>query len=215
MRIILLLLILANLMFYVWAHGYWGRREEGREPQRLAMQIAPERLNVAVIDSSPAALLNTVEACRLVRGLALNEAQRLLALAREKLPDLKMLVKPGEAPAILYWVHISSQPSRFAVDKKVEELKRLGVTDFSVMSDDGVDKFAISLGLFNTEQDANQYLKELLNRGVRSAKVQMRENLLDKDQLEIRGPTELLDKQLPELLSGQPNANTTDCPVLP
>ncbi|MDD5176925.1 MAG: hypothetical protein PHQ05_10925 [Sterolibacterium sp.] len=209
------MLILANLMLFVWAQGFLGPQEEGREPQRLAMQIAPERLRVEVIESSPATLPPAAEACRLVRGLAPNEAQHLLIQAKGKLPDLKTVVKASQARAILYWIYIPPQPSRFAVDRKLEELKKLGVTNFSAMLDEGADKFAISLGLFNTEKEANQHLQELLKRGVRSAKMQMRENLLDKDQLEVRGPADLLEKQLSELLSGQTNARTTDCPTGP
>lgn len=212
LRVVLLLLILANLMFYVWAQGFLGAQEEGREPQRLTMQIAPEKLHVDVIDSSLATSLPTADSCRLVRGLALNEAQRLQTQVKEKLPDLEMVIKASEAPAILHWVYIPPQPNQLAVDRKLVELKRLGVTNYSVMLDEGADKFSISLGLFNTEQDANQYLQDLLKRGVRSAKVQTRENLLGKAQLEIRGSADLLTKQLPELLIGYANTSIADCP---
>lgn len=212
LRVVLLLLILANLLFFVWAQGLLGTQEDGREPQRLGMQIAPERLHVDVVDPSSTGLLSTAESCRLVRGLAADEAQRMRAQAEDKLPGLKVVVKVNETKSILHWVFLPPQPDRLAVDKKLAELRNLGVTNSSVMLEEGADKFAISLGLFNTAQLANEYLQELLKRGVKSAKVQMRENLLDKAQLEVRGPDDMLAKRLPELLSGHANASVVDCP---
>ena len=80
---------------------------------------------------------------------------------------------------------------------------------------EGADRFAISLVLFNTEKEAQAYFKEFLMLGLRSARVQMRESLLDKAQLEVRGSAEALARQLPELLGGQANARITECPSGP
>jgi len=40
------LLVFANLIFFVWAVGYLGGTDEGREPQRLMQQLHPEQLRV-------------------------------------------------------------------------------------------------------------------------------------------------------------------------
>ena len=119
LRVLLLLLILANLLFFVWSQGLLGLQEEGREPQRLSMQMAPEKLHVALVDSPPAPLPAPSESCRLVRGLASNDAQRLLAQAKEKLPELKIALKSNDAQAILHWVYIPPQANQFAVDRKL------------------------------------------------------------------------------------------------
>ena len=50
-RIVFLLLVFANLAVYVWAAGYLGGRDDGREPERLRNQLQPERLRVSVGDT--------------------------------------------------------------------------------------------------------------------------------------------------------------------
>ena len=210
LRIFSLLLILANLLFFVWAQGFLGGRDEGREPQRLSTQVMPEKLKVEVVDPERAAKA-AAEVCRLVRGLAPSEAQRLAAQAEEKLPGLRIAIKTNEAPANIYWVNIPGQASKAIAEQKLVELKQRGVINTPVILEDGAGRFVVSLGLFNTEQLANSYLQELVKRGVRAAQVQTRENVLDKAQLEVRGPAELLAKQLPELLSGQVGTSSGEC----
>lgn len=212
LRVLLLLLILTNLLYFVWAQGLLGTLDEGREPQRLNKQIVPEKLRATVIDPAPAA--TSAESCRLVKGLAPNDLQRLVALAEEKLPGLRFAVRNRETPSNLYWVYVPPQLNRLAAEKKQLELKNRGVSNLSVILEEGADKFAISLGFFDNEQLAGDYLQELQKRGVRSARIQMRENLLDKTQLEVRGAAETLAKQLPELINGQVAVSTVsigDC----
>ncbi len=211
LRLILLLLILANLLFFVWAQGWLGTRDEGREPQRLNQQIEPEKLQTTIADPKLAEQL--AESCRLVRGLAPGDMQRLLLLAQEKFPNLRFAVKNREAPSSVYWVFIPPQPNKFMADRKLFELKSLAVTNAAMIQDEGQDKYAISLGLFETEQLAGAYLQELQKRGVKSAKLQARENLLDKVHLEARGPAEILARHLPELIGGLPSASLGDCGV--
>lgn len=209
LRLILLLLVLANLLFFVWAQGWLGTRDEGREPQRLNQQIEPEKLQTTIADPKLAEQL--AESCRLVRGLAPGDMQRLLLLAQEKFPNLRFAVRNREVPSSVYWVFIPPQPNKFMADRKLLELKSLAVTDAAMIQDEGQDKYAISLGLFETEQLAGAYLQELQKRGVKSAKLQARENLLDKVHLEARGPAEILARHLPELIGGQPSASLSDC----
>jgi len=215
LRLIVLLLILANLLFLVWAQGWLGTRDEGREPQRLSKQIDPEKLQTTIVDpqlaDQPAD--QPAESCRLVRGLAPNDMQRLLLLAQEKFPNLRFALKNRETPSHLYWVFIPPQPNKFMAERKLIELKNLAVTNAAMIQDEGQDKYAISLGLFDTEQLAGAYLQDLQKRGVKSAKLQVRENLLDKAQLEARGPTDILARQLPELIGAQPSASLGDCSV--
>ena len=57
LRGVVVLLVLANALTWAWGQGQldflgWGRPEQ-REPQRLAQQIAPER--ILVVDGRPAA----------------------------------------------------------------------------------------------------------------------------------------------------------------
>lgn len=44
-----ILLVLANLLFFAWGQHYFGDAETGREPQRLARQLSPEKLRIVAI----------------------------------------------------------------------------------------------------------------------------------------------------------------------
>jgi len=76
MRVAFFLLVLANLCFFAWAQGYFGGREEGREPQRLKEQIQPEKMKVVVTGQpvvappAPSAPTAQQQACRRIDGLA-------------------------------------------------------------------------------------------------------------------------------------------------
>lgn len=206
------LLVLANLLFFVWTQGYLGVPANGREPLRLSNQLAPEKLRVIGSGATP---VQSQHNCRLVTGVALSELQRLQLQAREKFPDLRLTVKLNDAPKNIYWVLIPPLGNRLASDKKTVELKKLAIPAFSQILDEGPDQFAILLGVFNSELAAGDYLRELEKRGVRSAKLQARENPLDKAQLEARGSSEQLARQLAELLQGQATARSGDCAPVP
>jgi hypothetical protein len=212
-RALFFFLILANLLFFAWAQGYFGPLADGREPQRLNNQLVPEKLRVVGMETPASELAQTDQNCRLVTGIAVSEAQRLIAQAKERYPELRLALKLNESPKNVYWVLIPPLGNKLAADKKAAELKKRGIADFSVIPDEGPDQFAILLGLFNGEPAANDYMRELAKREVKSAKLQVRENPLDKARLEARGPADLLTKQLAELLGGQGAAKTSDCPA--
>lgn len=46
MRIVVLVLLLANVILFAWGQGYLGTQDAGREPQRIAQQVAPEKLRI-------------------------------------------------------------------------------------------------------------------------------------------------------------------------
>lgn len=211
LRAVFLFLILANLLFFAWAQGYFGSRDEGREPQRLANQLAPEKLRIVGVGTPPAAAAARVT-CLQVSGLAQSDAQRLSKLADEKFPGLQVLAKSVKNQPI-YWVLIPALANRLAADKKLGELKQLGLSDFSVVLEEGSYKFAISLGQFANEQAASEFLRDLEKRGVKSARLQVRDRPAEQILLEVRGPAALLDRQVPALLAGQVGAGIADCPA--
>ncbi len=227
-RLIFFLLLLANLMFFAWSHGYFGIAEEGREPQRLTSQLAPEKLRIlsrepapsasgwattaTPADNNPAADAATTTACRLVNDLSIEEAQQLQLKATEKLPDLKTQLKPIEIPPG-YWTFIPPQPTQVFVDKKMAELKKLNIpnfADFQPILEEGPDKFAISLGMFDEEAAANAHLKNLAKYGVRSAKLQLRSRAAEKAQIEFQGPPHAIQR----LVDITSTTNIGECPAV-
>ena len=58
---------------------------------------------------------------------------------------------------------------RADADKKANELRALGISDFFVVQEAGPVQFALSLGVFKTEEAANNHLAQLRSKGIRSA----------------------------------------------
>ncbi|HUW37134.1 MAG TPA: SPOR domain-containing protein [Rhodocyclaceae bacterium] len=216
-RTVFILLILANLLFFAWSQGYFGTRSNGHEPQRLAEQLSPEKLRVtstlAAAAAAPPAAAPPPQACRQVGGLNAAEAEHLRAKVGEQTPDLQLSVKTAEGQPDGYWVLIPPLPDRQATEKKLSELKRLGVSDYSLLTAAGPNQFAISLGLFKSRQAADERLQALVKRGVRSAQVQARVQPAVGVLLVVRGQTDTLARELPQLLSLFPAASVTDCPA--
>ena len=179
-RTIFIFVVLVNLIFFAWSSGYLGNGDEGREPQRLGQQLVPEKLRVLAA-MAPGGK-PPPEACRLIDGLSPDEAQRWRTEAQEKAPRLKITSKPVEELSS-YWVLVPPLPDKAAAEKKLSELKRLGVSGYQLIEEEGALKLAIVLGVFKTEQAGNEFLQALNKRGVRSARLQLREKTVTKVQL--------------------------------
>lgn len=203
LRLVFFLLIFTNLVFFAWTQGYLGDDDAGREPQRMTRQVAPDKLNV--VAAGPPAKA----ACRLVTGLPPAAAESFkAALAGNGIAvDIKLSEETES-----YWVHLPPQPNLAAAEKKAVELITLGVTDFYIVQDAGPARFALSLGLFKNQEAATEFLKDLTRRGVRSARIEVRDKPLQTARIEVQGPAAVVNKHLVELLSRQPDARAADCP---
>jgi cell division septation protein DedD len=199
-----LFLVFANLVFFAWAKGYFGARETGREPHRLNEQIAADKLRIVAAPPATAKL-----ACRLVAGLPADEAEGFRAMLSGY--GLAVEVRPEET-STSFLVFIPPQPNKATAEKKAAEVRKLGVKEFALLLDDNPDRFAVSFGLFKSEAAANALLKDLTKRGVRSARVEPREKSSSLRRATVKGPVELVDKRLPEVLAKLPDASASDCP---
>lgn len=70
-----------------------------------------------------------------------------------------------------YWVYIPPLKSKVAVNQKVAQLKARGVEEYFVVQDAGPWLNAISLGVFRTQEAAQNFLDELGTKNVRTAQV--------------------------------------------
>jgi len=105
---VLVLLVLANILLYAAGEGYFGGQEEGREPQRLANQLAPEKLRIvgsrpvspaANGNPAPAAAAKAPVACRALTGLSLEQARELEAelVAEARTSDWQVSIRLADA----------------------------------------------------------------------------------------------------------------------
>ena len=198
MRVAFFLLVLANLVFFVWAQGYFGGEAAGREPQRLADQLNPGKMTVAVREKT----VPVAQACRLVGGLGASDAESLHKALGEG-----VAMRPLEEKS--WWVSINALPNKAAADKKAAELKLLGITDFHVLQSES-GTFAVSLGVLDSEAAAAEFLQALGRKGVKSARVEAKAKV--PARFELRGPADVLAKRLPEAIAGIAGAGVADCP---
>ena len=111
-------------------------------------------------------------ACTEIGPLDAADARRFEArLAALDLGD-RQSRQTVQAQDVTSWlVHIPSQGSKEAADRKAAELRDLGVTNFYVMQGDSPLKYAISLGVFKTESGAQALLAQLGKQGVHTARI--------------------------------------------
>jgi len=70
-----------------------------------------------------------------------------------------------------FWVYIPPLRSKAAVNRKIGELRELGIKEYFAVQTPGPWLNAISLGVFKTRDSAQNFLDHLRAKGVRSAKV--------------------------------------------
>lgn len=68
-----------------------------------------------------------------------------------------------------YWVYIAPMKTHAQVEQKIAQLKARGVADYFVIQEAGPWQYAISLGVFKTEDAAKKFLGKLQAQGVKSA----------------------------------------------
>jgi hypothetical protein len=230
MRTVLLLLLLINLGFFAW-HRFLGDND-GAAAQIAALQISPQSIVPVAVETvsavapsstfvpqsraqgapSPASPAACVEWGPFTGG---EVARADGALATLTLPAGTTQRRVTEIDG--YWVNIPPMKSKGDVDRKVAELKALGVTEFFVVTDAGLWRNAVSLGLFKNEDAAVAELERLRGRGVRSAAVTRREKLLKQVTFFVREPVPATVARLTELQRDFPatEIKAGACPATP
>lgn len=175
MRVLVFLLILANLLFFVWTQGYFGS-SANPDALRVEQQLLADQISIVARGEAPAAVKAASaepaadKRCLEWAELTAADAGRLEGLLAEKFPAFKAARRAVPVNAS-YWVFIPPSANKQLADKKAAELKKLGVPEFFIVPDAGANQLAISLGIFSTEEAAKQRLEELRAIGVKSARV--------------------------------------------
>lgn len=205
------LLVLANLLFFAYAQGYFGR-PDNPDAIRLQKQMNPAQIQIVSrgeppaakegekkgeAESKPAAPEKPAETakaapgseiCLAWAGLSAADADRLAVLLTEKFEGFKLNRQAVGGEASSWWVFIPPLASKAEADKKASELKKLGVEDFQIIQDSGPNHWAISLGVFSSEAGAQKRLAQLKDKGVKSAKQNARNGKEASYTIEARGP---------------------------
>ncbi len=175
LRLVVVLLLLANGAFYAWSQGLLlplglGPAQQS-EPQRLEQQIRPEALRIASAEEArrlEAAAVPARPAECLVAGPIEDTTAEPLRQALQSWPAGSWTLEPVSEPA-RWIVYMGKYPAVENVTRKKAELRQLGVS-FETLSNPALE-LGLSLGGFATEAAAAQHLERLAERGVRTARV--------------------------------------------
>ncbi|HUJ85626.1 MAG TPA: SPOR domain-containing protein [Burkholderiales bacterium] len=215
MRTIFLLLLLANLAFFAWAH-YLAQPDAGSDAQPLARQIDPQKL--PIVSPAPARASAVAAA---PAAVAAADCVEWGSFTLTDLPAARKLLEPLALGARLseqqveetanWWVYIPPQGDRQGAQRKGAELKALGIDDFFVLQDEGSFQWAISLGVFRSEAAAQARLAALKEKGVRSAQVGARVSQVPKVWLRVRDTDPVLRARLRAVAQSIDGSELRDC----
>ena len=215
MRTFFLLLVAANLALFAWVR-YYAEAETASDPQPLGRQIEPEKIRI--ISASELSRLPPSKprpapdqaACVEWGGFAVADAPRV-EQALEPLALGARLTQNRTEETAGWWVFIPPQGSRQAAAKKAVELKALGIEDYFIVQDEGAQRWALSLGVFRTEEAAKARFEALRAKGVRTAQTGQRETQVLKVWFQVRNADSALQAKLRETALTFPGTEVRDC----
>ncbi len=184
------LLLLVNLVFFAFVQ--WGgvlTGEDKNMPNRPPLNAE----KIKLLEASPAAQATVSPPSAVPDATQVQPAGAAVCLEWGKFSGTDF-VRASAALASLnlgnklaqrqveynsgYWVYIPPAKTRAAADKKIVELKALGVGDYFIMQEPGKWHNAISLGVFKTGEAAHKFLDSLKAKGVKAAVVGERQSKL-------------------------------------
>ena len=176
LRLIVLLLLLANGGFYAWSQGLllpWGvGPTQQSEPQRVQQQIQPETVRVLPAQDLRQLETQVAQAPRPPECLqtpTLEPAQvGPVRAALESWPSGSWKLDAVNETA-RWIVYMGKYPSADQVARKRAELRQLGIS-FEALTNPALEP-GLSLGSYPTEVAAMEQMEALTGRGVHTARV--------------------------------------------
>jgi hypothetical protein len=182
-------------------------------PRAEEVPTAPARTEEVAVEPPAAPPRQATDAdrslaCFAYAGLDEADAQALERISRDISPDIRTSLQMIDPPSA-WWVRIPPAASRQIAERKVVELRGLGITDLFIVRDPGPNQNAISLGLFRTKSSARQHLADLETRRVRGAEIAARNPAVY--QIEVSGPASALTLLAERVASDLPDARRGEC----
>ncbi len=222
MRTFFLLVVAANLAFFAWT-TYFSPQDATSDPRPLGQQLDPDKLRILRGgDATPAAGPApppapkpapeplAVAACIEWGGFAIAEAPRA-ETALEPLALGPRLSQRRSEETASWWVYLAPEPSLQAAQKMADQLKKRGVDDVFVMQEAGRWRWALSLGVFSSEEAASNHREALRAKGVDRARVRSRDVQVQKVWLQVRGAEPALRARLMAIVAGFEGTELRDC----
>jgi len=220
MRIVVFLLVLANLLLVVWGRGYLGTPADS-DARRVEQQLQADQVRVVARGEAPGTSQrkeegdrtggrSTSETCQVWSELASDEADQIEKLLGEQFAAFRSSRRTVNESSG-YWVYIPPLASKEDATRKTAELQQLGIQDYFIVQASGPNQLAISLGTYRTEEAANAGLEMLRGKGVKSARMGERKGKPPYAVLEIHGPEEQVDALRQAIVALQPKLGPKAC----
>jgi hypothetical protein len=206
MRIAFFILLLANAVFFAWSQ-YFSAAEAAAD---AVLARANETDKLRIVPPLPPSATPTT-GCLEWGTFTLADYQRA-EKALEPLALGPRLAQRRIDETAGWWVFIPSQGSRQAALKKAAELKAMGVNDYRIMGEEGDSPWALSLGVYRSEQAALARLAGVRDLGVRTALVGARDTVVPRLWLQVRGIDPVLEARLRELTRQIEGSELRTCP---
>jgi hypothetical protein len=214
MKLAFLLLALANLVFFAWQQGvFGGLPEAGREPERVNRQVEPERIHVLTQAEVQALRVKAKEipreappapspgtsaapapiaagelagsACVEVGDFTIENSERV----RQRLATLaageRLTARSVEAPG-WFMVFVPPFKTRGEADRKAEELRKAGVKELLVITDNSPMRYGIALGSFKDQDLAVRHFNDLERRGIKGVRVADKPSNVQVTRFQVR-----------------------------
>ena len=221
LRLILLLLLLANGIYFVWSQGHlraWNfAPAQQTEPQRLAQQLRPENLRIlkageaSRLEAAPPVVMQAVQAAQPAPAVVATvlptecyqagvfddtQARAVRRALESALPAGSWLLESAVEPA-RWIVYMGKYPNADAVAKKRQELTALNLKLEPLIT--ASLEPGLSLGGYDTQAAANTALANLTKRGVRTAQVVRERTELRGSLLRLAAVDEAMKSKFDEL----------------
>jgi hypothetical protein len=172
LRLIVLLLFLANAAYFAWSQNLLAPvglvPAQQSEPQRVAQQVKPEAIRVLPGDEARRIEVAALRTDCLQAGLFSDSEADSLRQAFESWPSGSWSLEPATDPP-RWIVYMGKYTEPAALEKKKSELRGMNVA-FEPLANSALEP-GLSLGGYPTEAAAKQQLEALTQKGVRTAKV--------------------------------------------
>jgi hypothetical protein len=176
LRLLVLLLLLANAAFFAWSHGLllaWGvGPTQQSEPQRLQQQLRPEAVRVlsaGELQQAETLAAQGPQPPECLQTASLEPAQiGPLRAVLDTWPTGSWLLEPVTEPA-RWIVYMGKYADVEEVARKRAELRKRGVS-FEAPANPALEP-GLSLGSFASEAAATAQLEAFAEQGVRTARV--------------------------------------------
>ena len=213
LRLLVLLLILANGLYFVWSEGmlqaYGFAPVQQREPQRLTQQVRPEAIRVLTpvefkrVEAQVQAELVPKE-CLTAGPFDDAQATSLRRALESALAPGNWQLESITVPA-RWIVYMGKFANADAMAKKQGELAAMKLVPQALTNPDL--EIGLSLGSFATQVEATAELNKLSLRGIRTAKVLQERPEGQASQLKLAFVTAEMKAQLADFkpsLAGKP-----------